>query len=95
MFSSKPNKKLLNDFSNYIPNKIISIDHKDSLRMTDEIESKIKKRDMFYQQLKKDKLNLIYFDVINELTSELSSSQKRGEFYFQLIEKLSDSQTNA
>ena len=50
---------------------------------------------MFYQQLKKDKLNLIYFDVINELTSELSSSQKRGEFYFQLIEKLSDSQTNA
>ena len=95
MFSSKPNKKLLNDFSNYIPNKIISIDDKDSLRMTDEIESKIKKRDMFYQQLKKDKLNLIYFDVINELTSELSSSQKRGEFYFQLIEKLSDSQTNA
>ena len=95
MFSSKPNKKLLNDFSNYIPNKIISIDDKDSLRMTDEIESKIKKRDMFYQQLKKDKLNLIYFDVVNELTSELSSSQKRGEFYFQLIEKLSDSQTNA
>ena len=95
MFSSKPNKKLLNDFSNYIPNKILSIDDKDSLRMTDEIESKIKKRDMFYQQLKKDKLNLIYFDVINELTSELSSSQKRGEFYFQLIEKLSDSQTNA
>ena len=95
MFSSKPNKKLLNDFSNYIPNKIISIDDKDSLRMTDEIESKIKKRDMFYQQLKKDKLNLIYFDVINELTSELSSSQKRGEFYFQLIEKLSNSQTNA
>ena len=95
MFSSKPNKKLLNDFSNYIPNKIISIDDKDSLRMTDEIESKIKKRDMFCQQLKKDKLNLIYFDVINELTSELSSSQKRGEFYFQLIEKLSDSQTNA
>ena len=95
MFSSKPNKKLLNDFSNYIPNKIISIDDKDSLRMTDEIESKIKKRYMFYQQLKKDKLNLIYFDVINELTSELSSSQKRGEFYFQLIEKLSDSQINA
>ena len=95
MFSSKPNKKLLNDFSNYIPNKIISIDDKDSLRMTDEIESEIKKRDMFYQQLKKDKLNLIYFDVINELTSEFSSSQKRGEFYFQLIEKLSDSQTNA
>ena len=95
MFSSKPNKKLLNDFSNYIPNKIISIDDKDSLWMTDEIESKIKKRDMFYQQLKKDKLNLIYFDVINELTSELSSSQKRGEFYFQLIEKLSDSQINA
>ena len=95
MFNSKPNKKLLNDISNYIPNKLISIDDKDSLRMNDEIESKIKKGDMFYQQLKKDKLNLIYFDIINKLTSELSSSQKREEFYFQLIEKLIDSQTNA
>ena len=95
MFNSKPNKKLLNDFSNYIPNKLISTDDKDSLRMNDEIESKIKKGDMFYQQLKKDKLNLIYFDIINKLTSELSSSQKREEFYFQLIEKLIDSQTNA
>ena len=95
MFNSKPNKKLLNDFSNYIPNKLISTDDKDSLRMNDEIESKIKKGDMFYQQLKKDKLNLIYFDIINKLTSELSSFQKREEFYFQLIEKLIDSQTNA
>ena len=95
MFNSKPNKKLLNDISNYIPNKLISIDDKDSLRMNDEIESKIKKGDMFYQQLKKDKLNLIYFDIINKLTSELSSFQKREEFYFQFIEKLIDSQTNA
>ena len=35
-------------FSNYIPNKLI----------TTEIKNKIKKRDIFYQQLKKWKLNL-------------------------------------
>ena len=40
--------------------------------MNNEIKNKIKKRDIFYQQLKKYKLNLTDFDVMNELTSETS-----------------------
>ena len=62
----------MNVFSNYIPNKLITIDDEDPPWMNDEIKNKIKKRDIFCQQLKKYKLNLTDFDVMNELTSELS-----------------------
>ena len=47
----------MNVFSNYIPNKSITIDDKDPPWMNDEIKNKIKKRDIFHQQLKKYKLN--------------------------------------
>ena len=40
----------MNVFSNYIPNKLISIKNKDPPWMNDEIKNKIKKRDIFYQQ---------------------------------------------
>ena len=83
-------------FSNYIPSKLITIDDKDPPWMSDEIPNKINKRDIFYQLLKKYKLNLTDFDVINELTLELSSriSQRGEEYYFQLAKKLNDPQTS-
>ena len=61
------------------------------------LEIKIKKKDIFYQQLKKYKLNLTDFDVMNELTSELFSiiSQRKEEYYLLLAKKLNDPQTNA
>ena len=37
----------MNVFSNYIPNKLITIDDKDPPWMNDETESKIKRRDIF------------------------------------------------
>ena len=90
------NKLLMNAFSYHIPNKVITNDDKDPPWMNDEIENKVKKRDIFFQQLKKYKLNLTNFDVINELASELSSiiSQRREEYYFQLAKKLNDPRTN-
>ena len=91
------NKVLMNVFTNYIPNKLITIDDKDPPWMNDEIRNKIKERDLFYQQLKKYKLNLTYSDVMNELTLELSSiiSQRKDNYYLQLAKKLNDPQTNA
>ena len=61
------------------------------------LEIKIKKKDIFYQQLKKYKLNLTDFDVTNELPSKLSSiiSQRKEEYYFQLAKNLNEPQTNA
>ena len=76
----------MNIFYNYIPNKCITIDEKDPLWMNDEIKNKIKYRNTFYQQLKKYKINLTDFDVVNKLTSELSSiiSQRKDECYCHL-----------
>ena len=81
------NNVLMNVFTNFIPNKL----------MNDVIKNKIKKRDFFYQQLKKYNLNLTYSDVMNELTLELSSIilQRKDEYYLQLAKKLNDPQTNA
>ena len=90
-------KVLMNVFTNYIPNKLITIDDKDQPWMNDEIRNKIKERDLLYQQLKKYKLNLTYSDVMNELTLELSSiiSQRKDNYYLQLAKKLNDPLTNA
>ena len=38
---------LMNVFSNYVPNKLITVDDKDPPWMNDEIKSKIKKRISF------------------------------------------------
>ena len=65
--------------------------------MNDEIRNKMNYRNNFYQQLKKYRLNLTNFDVMNELTSELSSiiSQRKNKYYSRLAKKLNDPQINA
>ena len=91
------NEILINVFSNYIPNKWITIDDKDPPWMNDEIRNKMNYRNNFYKQLKKYRLNLTNFDVMNELISELSSiiSQRKNEYYSRLAKKLNDPQSNA
>ena len=91
------NKVLMNVYSKYIPNKSITIDDKDPLCMNDGVNIKLRREILFFQKLKKHKLNRTDFDVMNEFTSELSSiiSQRREEYYFQLPKKLNDPQTNA
>ena len=87
----------MNVFTNFIPNKLITINDKDPPWMNNVIKNSIKKRDFFYQQLKKYNSNLTYSDVMNELTLELSTiiSQRKDEYYLQLTKKLNDPQTNA
>ena len=77
------NEILINVFYNYKPDKWITIDDKDFSWMNDEIKNKINYRNKFYQQLKKYKDNLTDLDVVNKLTSKLSSiiSQRKDEYY--------------
>ena len=91
------NEILMKVFYNYIPNKRITIDNKDPPWMNDEIKIKINYRNTFYQQLKKYKINLTDLDVVNELTSELSSiiSQRKDEYSCHLAKKLNEPETNA
>ena len=84
-------------FYNYIPNKWSTVNDKDPPWMNDQIKNKINYRNTFCQQLKKYKINLTNPDVVNNLTSELSSiiSQRKDEHYCLLAKKLNDPQTNA
>ena len=63
----------------------------------DEIKNKTNYRNTFYQQLKKYKINLTDLDIVNKLTSELSSiiSQRKDEYFCHLAKRLNDPQTNA
>ena len=65
--------------------------------MNDKIKNKINYRNTFYQQLREYKINLTDLEVMNKLTSELSSiiSQWKDEYYCLLAKKLNDRQTNA
>ena len=84
------NKLLMNVFSNCISKKLITIDDIDLPWMNVEFKTKIRKRDIFYEQLKKHKLDLTDFDVKNELTSELFSLFLREEknIIFSLLIKI-------
>ena len=61
-------------FSNYIPNKLI----------TTEIKNKIKMRDIFYQQLKKWKLNL----TVHTKSHTCEKGGHTSEFLFAFIDEL-------
>ena len=80
----------MNVFSNCISKKLITIDDIDPPWMNVEFKTKIRKRDIFHEQLKKHKLDLTDFDVKNELTSELFSLFLREEknIIFSLLIKI-------
>ena len=44
------NETILNIFRNYVPNKYITCDGKDSVWMNEQIKSKIKSKNLFYKQ---------------------------------------------
>ena len=62
----------MNIFSKYIPNKWITNNEEDPAWMTEEMENKIKHKNISYQQLTKDKLNISWLDYIDKITLEFS-----------------------
>ena len=88
----------MNVFSNYIPNKLITINDKDPPWMNDEIKNKIKKRRIFYQKLKKYKLNLtlnlMLWVNLHQSFSQLFLREEKN-IIFNLLKKLNDPPKNA
>ena len=88
----------MNVFSNYIPNKLITINDKDPPWMNDEIKKKIKKRRIFYQQLKKYKLNLtlnlMLWVNLHQSFFQLFLREEKN-IIFNLLKKLNDPPKNA
>ena len=66
------NKTLLNNFHNFIPNKIIVYDDRHPLWMNDEVKKMIKGKNWLFQsQIKSCKLD---FTVLNSLTQDISDA---------------------
>ena len=88
----------MNVFSNYIPNKLITINDKDPPWMNNEIKNKIKKRGIFYQQLKKYKLNLTLnltlWVNLHQSFFQLFLREEKN-IIFNLLKKLNDPPKNA
>ena len=90
------NEILLNIFSNFIPNKIVTINDKEPPWLTDEIKGKIKLKNIFYKAYVQNKSQET-FEIIkqtNDVISDLIQSNKE-KYYDSLSKKLIDPRTRA
>ena len=89
------NKALLNIFHNYIPNKFILCDDKDSPWINEEIKSLIHRKKSLYQRQRKSgsidhtSLNALTLDILNAISSS------KLKYHERLANKLNDPKTSS
>ena len=66
------NETILNVFRNYVPNKYITIDDKDPAWMNENIKTKIKEKNTFYQKYIENERSGSDFILLEKLITELN-----------------------
>ena len=66
------NSIILNVFTNYVSNKVITVDDKDPPWMTDFIKSKIEWRNNIYKTFQNSSKNLAEYNILQQAISEIS-----------------------
>ena len=91
------NSIILNVFTNYVSNKVITVDDKDPPWMTDFIKSVIEWRNNIYKTLQNSFKNLAEYNILQHAISEVSDLiyQKKNDYYNTLTKKLSDPKTSS
>ena len=91
------NSIILNIFTNYVSNKVITIDDKDPPWMTDFIKSKIEWRNSIYKTFQNSSKNLAEYNTLQQAITELSDLmyEKKSDYYNALAKKLSDPTTSS
>ena len=91
------NQTLMNIFSNYIPNKLITVDDKDPPWMNESIKKKIMVKKYASKSFNANKKNYDAYLKLQTITTKLSEMiLKRKEDYYRLLSnKLNDSHTSA
>ena len=90
------NKTIINIFSNFIPNKLVTFDDKDPPWMTEKVKEKIKWKHKFYRDyLKNRKTKADYMCVHHGITkvSQLISESK-DKYFNKLSIKLNNPKTS-
>ena len=62
----------MNNFSNYIPSKFVTIDNKDPPWMTERIKNKIFKKDYIYKSYISNGKTAIDYQKLHDIGSEIS-----------------------
>ena len=91
------NQTLMNIFSNYIPNKLITVDDKDPPWMNESVKKKIMAKEYACKSFNANKKNCDAYLNLQTITTELSGMiLKRKEDYYRLLsDKLNEPHTSA
>ena len=86
------NETILNVFSNYVPNKYITIDDKDPVWMNETIKLKIKAKDNMYKKYIQNRRFKSDFVLLETLIAELNKlvSTTKVLYYKNIGKKLND-----
>ena len=85
------NETILNIFSNFVPNKIITYNDKDPIWMNDKIKSKVKSKNQLYKVYINCRNEVDFFNLKNSVAelNELVTTTKTS-YYENLEKKLND-----
>ena len=86
------NSIILNVFTNYVSNKVITIDDKDPPWMTDFIKLNVDWRNSIYKTFLNSSKNLAEYNTLQQAIIEVSDLQykKKNDYHSALAKKLSD-----
>ena len=91
------NSIILNVFTNYVSNKVITIDDKDAPWMADFIKSKTEWRNIIYKTFQNSFKNLAEYNTLQQAIIEVSDLmyKKKNDYSNALAKKLSDPTTSS
>ena len=91
------NQTLINIFSNYIPNKLITTDDEDPPWMNDYIKRKIMEKKVACKSFNTNNKNYDAYLKLQTISTELSEmiSKRKDDYHRQLSDKLNDPETSA
>ena len=86
------NKTLLNNYSNFIPNRIKTFTDTDSPWMTEDIKNKIKLKNTFYRQYMRHQTQISSLLKVEDLRNEISNliTKSKEKYYQRINARLND-----
>ena len=87
----------MNIFSNYIPNRLITVDDKDTPWMNENIKKKIMAKKYADDSFNANKKNYEVYLKLQTISTELSEMilKRKEDYYFLLSDKLNDPRNSA
>ena len=91
------NDIILNDFKDFVPNKVITCDGRDPPWINDNIKNKIKWKNSMYKNYKRNGKKTEENELLTKAVSEVSwlIEKSKDEYYYQLGKRLNNPSTNA